>query len=147
MTSRHIADRHRNEKGRNSIKAVIQPFGMFPFNGAQAANAAGNGNANPRPVFLLQLQTTVLHSLLSGNQSKLSEAVQFARFLFVQMLLHPQIFHLCRQLHFVVANVKSGNLVNTAGSLAGRRKADLGSVAKGRHSAQAGYHNSSFFHI
>src|SRR5699024_7468146 len=142
----HVGDGHGHEEGADAVVALGFALEAFFLHDGQAADAAGDDCSAAGQVGVLKVQPCVLDGLGRSRHRKLGEAGHLARLALVDPPGGVEVLHFRRQLDFAVGRIVLGDRPDAAlpaghgGPAFGHR------IARGVDRAEAGDHDSAFFH-
>src|SRR5437764_6592097 len=89
-----IGDHLRDDKRADPRRSALQIAGVLLFELIEAANAAAEDHTEAIEVFAFEIETAILQSGHGGDQGKLSEAIEPAGGLGVQVLFGLEVLDL-----------------------------------------------------
>ena len=138
MAGRQVGDHHWDEEGGDPVKAPALPSLAGGLEGADAADAAGQGDADPSSVLPLQVQAAVGYGLRGRRHGKLGEAVHPPDLLLLQHAGGVELLHLAGQGHLLGGVVIEGDGGDTAHTRFGRLPGFPGGMGQGGDRVQGG---------
>ena len=144
IACRNVIDNLGDEQRRNTARSFFPQHIIAFAKRFKAADAAAEINRQIL-FFNIAFQLTVCHRLAGCHHSELHETIQLLCCQLIHIFCRIKLLHLCRQLIFAFADIKSGDGCDTVFSVFNCFPEFRHVIAHGGHCADACYYYSSHF--
>ena len=113
ISSRHIADHHRNQHRAHSLWSFCENLLMLFFHAGKSADTGTDDDADAVRIFLLHLKTGIFHRLCRCDNGVLGECLHTFGGFEIHSFFWNESFNLSGNFYFIISSIKLGDRSDT----------------------------------